>query len=496
MAIITEEQQPEPQLRHRNVKKEPTLPPDNPNPNPYPNSKPKSDSPKQDPTSPFTFWFYFTLSVSLITLSTITLYSFTSSSDPRSFFLSLSTPLRHHYSKGRVIKVQLAQTQKATEIFALESENRGQTEKLVILHGLGLSSFSFRKVIDILGSKGIHGVAFDLPGNGFSDKSMEVLEERGDGVFERFSDVYALIKEKGIFWAFDNMVETGELPYQEIISHYSKLKSVVKPIVLDSEEMGKVLGQVIETLGLAPVHLVLHDSSLTMVANWVLQNSNRVRSITILDTMSNPALPLWILKMPVLRELVLGSNLVYQRLIQLYCSKGFGGFDSEAHRVMLKGRDGRRAVLATGKKLNTSFSVAEWGNLDVIKGIPIQVIWSNTWSTEWSQEGQKVAEALPQAKFVWHSGGRWPQEDGADELGENIVKFVSSLPKSDRKNEEEPIPDHIQKLLDEAKAGEHHHGHGHGHGHSHGHGHDGHDHHHIHSPGYMDAYGLGHGWGT
>ncbi|WCJ43143.1 alpha/beta-Hydrolases superfamily protein [Euphorbia peplus] len=480
MAIITEEQQPDPpQLRRRNLKApEPTPPPEPPNP------KPK---PKPDPTTnPFTFWFYFTLSVSLITLSTISLYSLSPSSNPRSFFLSLSPPLRHHYSKGRVIKVHLPQSQKPTEVFSFETENRGGNEKLLILHGLGLSSFSFRKVIELLGSKGYHGVVFDLPGNGFSDKSMEVLEERGDGFFERVSDVYSLIKEKGIFWAFDNMVETGELPYQEIMKHYSKLKSVVKPIGLDSEDMGRVLGQVIESLGLAPVHLVLHDSSLGMVANWVLENSNRVRSITILDSVSKPALPLWILRVPVLRELVLGSNFVYQRLIQLYCSKGFGGFDSEAHRVMLSGRDGRRAVLATGNKLNTSFSVAEWGGLDAIKGMPMQVIWSNTWSTEWSAEGRKVAEALPQAKFVWHSGGRWPQEDSTEELVDNMVNFVSSLPKSDRIDEEEPIPEHIQKMLDKAKAGEHHHHHGH----------DGHEHHHMHAPGYMDAYGLGHGWGT
>lgn len=83
----------------------------------------------------------------------------------------------------------------------------------------------------------------------------------------------------------------------------------------------------------------------------------------------------------------------------------------------------------------------------------------------------------------------WVQEDTADELAENIVEFISSLPKSIRKAEEEPIPEHIQKLLDEAEDGDHHHHHGHG----------GHDHHHSHAEaaGYMDAYGLGgHGWGT
>lgn len=56
-----------------------------------------------------------------------------------------------------------------------------------------------------------------------------------------------------------------------------------------------------------------------------------------------------------------------------------------------------------------------------------------------------------------------------------------------RKVEEEPIPEHILKRLDEAKAND-----DHGHDRHHG-GHDD-----FHGAGFMDAYGLGqgheHGW--
>jgi hypothetical protein len=65
--------------------------------------------------------------------------------------------------------------------------------------------------------------------------------------------------------------------------------------------------------------------------------------------------------------------------------------------------------VATGKKLNSSFDIAEWGGLDGVKGIPMQVVWCSGWSKEWSEEGRKAADALPQAKFVTHTGGRWPQ---------------------------------------------------------------------------------------
>ena len=61
-----------------------------------------------------------------------------------------------------------------------------------------------------------------------------------------------------------------------------------------------------------------------------------------------------------------------------------------------------------------------------------------------------------------------------------------------RKVEEEPIPEHIQKMLDEAKNSDHHHHHHHHHSHG---GHEHHDDHaHVHGAGYMDAYGLGQGW--
>uniref|UniRef100_A0A803R5D8 Uncharacterized protein n=1 Tax=Cannabis sativa TaxID=3483 RepID=A0A803R5D8_CANSA len=139
--------------------------------------------------------------------------------------------------------------------------------------------------------------------------------------------------------------------------------------------------------------------------------------------------------------------------------------------------------------------MASWGGSDELKGVPLQVLWSDSWSEEWTNEGRRVADSLPQATFVTHPGGRWPQ-DAAYKVAQSIVQFVSSLPPTVRKIEEEPIPEHIQKLLDEAKNnGDHHHHHHHGHGeHDHHHGRHGHE------AGYIDAYGLGgqghgaHGW--
>ena len=87
------------------------------------------------------------------------------------------------------------------------------------------------------------------------------------------------------------------------------------------------------------------------------------------------------------------------------------------------------------------------------------------------------------------------QDDTSSELAEKINSLISSLPKTEKIVDDEPLPEHIQKKLDEAKAGGNHHHQGHG---SHNH-HDGHIHDDGAHAGYMDAYGLGdghgHGWG-
>ncbi|KAF8034353.1 hypothetical protein BT93_C0603 [Corymbia citriodora subsp. variegata] len=482
MAIITEEAED----RHQHQE---------PDPEPKPERKREASRP-QNPTTasqpshanPFVFWFYFTLAVSVVTLLFVSLSSL-SPQDSKSWFLSLPASLRQHYSKGRTIKVQIYPNSDPVEVFAIQN-GPSSGENVLIVHGLGASSYSFSRVVQSLGSKDIRAIAIDLPGNGFSDKSVTVEEERENGVLERFWDVYSEIKEKGVFFAFDQIVETGQMPYQDTEVPRVVSRTSVKALELGAEEVGKVLGQVIETMGLAPVHLVLHDSALAMSANWVLSNEGLVRSVTLIDTSAKPALPWWSFEVPVLRDAVLGVPFLHERLIRSYCVKGISSPEVNAHGILLKGRGGRRAIAEIGKRLNHSFSVAEWGSSERLISMPMQVLWSSGWSKEWSEEGHRIVKALPQAKFVEHSGGRWPQEDAAEELAEIISKHVSSLPKSVRKVEDEPLPEHVQKIFNEAQGEDHHHHHDHDHDHDHDHHHG-----HAHMGGYMDAYGMGHGWG-
>ncbi|OVA05474.1 hypothetical protein BVC80_441g249 [Macleaya cordata] len=482
MAIITEE--PEEEVKEPKPSKKTHKPTSSST------SNPGNTTSVESPTAnAFIFWAYFTLAVSLFTLLIVSLSSLTPQDD-KSWFLSLPTDLRLHYSKGRTIKVQTNPNTSPIEVFAIEEGSRS-AETVLLIHGLGCNSYSFRHVVKSLSLNGIHAVAIDLPGAGFSDKSSLEEDERWGGIW----DVYSDIKEKGLFWGFDHLIETGGIPYYEETEIRVSTSKSLKPLELKPDEMGRVIGQVIDSMGLAPVHLVLHDSAFGMCANWVSENLGLVSSLTLVDSTSKSmSLPLWVLEMPVVREIVLGFSAVYSGLLRSCCSRSMNVSIAEAHRVLLKGRDGRRAVVGAGKGLNYSFDLGEWAGLEGVKDVPIQVLWSRSWSEEWSEEGRWVADKLPQAKLIVHSGGRWPQEDAADEVTETITQFVSSLPKSVKKVEEEPVPEHIKKLFDEADGSDHHHHHHHHHDH---HVPGGHDHHMGHGqPGYMDAYGLGHGWGS
>ncbi|KAF9599960.1 hypothetical protein IFM89_001995 [Coptis chinensis] len=145
-------------------------------------------------------------------------------------------------------------------VFTIENGPRNG-ENVLLVHGLGCSSYSFRHVVKYLGSSGIHVVAIDLLGSGFLDKSsLEENERWGGGIWDVFSE----IKEKGLFWGFDQLVEQGRIPYEELETRVISSKSL-KPLKLGSEEMGRVIGQVIDSINLSPVHLVLHDSALGIV---------------------------------------------------------------------------------------------------------------------------------------------------------------------------------------------------------------------------------------
>jgi haloalkane dehalogenase len=106
---------------------------------------------------------------------------------------------------------------------------QGDGDPVVLMHGVPASSFLYRKVLPLLAERGLRGVAFDLPGLGLAERPQ---------VFD-------------YTW-------TG---------------------------LGRWTGAAIDALGIERCHLVLHDIGGPIGLEWALSNRERVKSLTVLDTL-------------------------------------------------------------------------------------------------------------------------------------------------------------------------------------------------------------------
>jgi pimeloyl-ACP methyl ester carboxylesterase len=110
---------------------------------------------------------------------------------------------------------------------------QGDGEPVVLMHGIPVSSFLYRKVLPLLAERGLRGVAFDLPGLGLAEK-------RAD---------------------FD-YTWTG---------------------------LGRWTGAAVDALGIERCHLVIHDIGGPIALEWALRNRERVQTLTVLDTLVDVA---------------------------------------------------------------------------------------------------------------------------------------------------------------------------------------------------------------
>jgi haloalkane dehalogenase len=109
----------------------------------------------------------------------------------------------------------------------------GDGEPVVLMHGIPVSSFLYRKVLPLLAERGLRGVAFDLPGLGLAEKPA------------------------GLDYSWSGL--------------------------------GRWTGEAVDGLGIDRCHLVLHDIGGPIGLEWALGNRDRVRSLTVLDTLIDVA---------------------------------------------------------------------------------------------------------------------------------------------------------------------------------------------------------------
>jgi haloalkane dehalogenase len=205
-----------------------------------------------------------------------------------------------------------------------------RSSPVVLLHGVPTSSFLYRKVLPGLADQGLRGIAFDYPGLGLADRPDE----------------------------FD-YTWSG---------------------------LARWTGDAIDALGVSRCHLVVHDIGGPIGCEWAVRNPDRVLSLTVLNTMLDPATfhrpwSMHPFSVPVLGRLWLWSlrPWLFERLFYM---QGIGNRASvsrhevRAYYELLRGPDGGRAFLRImrGFELTGEKRRLLWAGLGE-RSYPVRVVW-------------------------------------------------------------------------------------------------------------------------
>lgn len=206
----------------------------------------------------------------------------------------------------------------------------GDGESVVLLHGVPVSSFLYRRVLPELAGGGLRGVAFDFPGLGLAD--------RPEGFDYSWSGLAG--------WT----------------------------------------GEAIEALGIERCHLVVHDIGGPVGFEWAIRNPERVASLTALNTFVNVASfhrpwPMHPFSIRGVGELWLMSALPLpfrevHYLVGIKDRAAVPRSEVDAHLALLKRGDRGRAFL----KIMRGFELSEEKERFFFEGLadhpyPAQVVW-------------------------------------------------------------------------------------------------------------------------
>jgi len=206
----------------------------------------------------------------------------------------------------------------------------GEGDPIVLMHGVPVSSLLYRKVLTELAARGLHGIAFDLPGLGLAERPAE----------------------------FD----------------YSW------------SGLAAWTGAAIDELGIDRCHLVVHDIGGPIGFEWAIRNPQRVRSLTALNTLVDATTfhrpwPMHPFSIRGVGELWLRS-MMRLPFRKIYYLAGIGdrtavsAAEVDAHHSLLKRDDSGRAFL----RIMRGFELSEAKERFFFEGLaerpyPAQVVW-------------------------------------------------------------------------------------------------------------------------
>ncbi len=269
----------------------------------------------------------------------------------------------------------VAQHEKAGRYVSVRGHNifvrdEGQGQPIVLVHGVPSSSYLYRKMIPRLTDAGYRAISFDLVGMGLSDKPAN--------------------------------------------------------IDYDWHSLSQRMGDTLKTLGLPPVHLVVHDIGGPIGLEWAINHPQDVHSITITNTLMDPPVfkkpfPMWLYSVPILRHVafITQNELMFKPIMQKIGVYDASAVDSEmikSYLWLLRNKNGRQPFLDIMDGFDLSKTHADFlaqGAKNL--GVPIQMIWGEEDKAIPKTQANYIIEKLDINDVHWVQGRHFLQEDQAEQ---------------------------------------------------------------------------------
>ncbi len=258
---------------------------------------------------------------------------------------------------------------------------QGDGDPVVLIHGVPVSSFLYRRVVPELAARGLRGVAFDLPGLGLAQRPRE----------------------------FD----------------YSW------------SGLATWTGAAIDALGIERCHLVVHDVGGPVGFEWAIRNPGRVLSLTALNTLVAASTfhrpwPMHPFSIPVAGELWLHS-MVRPAFRQIFYMVGIAdrsavpAAEVDAHHALLKRGDGGRAFL----EIMRGFELSEQKERFFFDGLaghpyPAQVVWGEKDTMLNAGKRADVQRALGVERPTLLPAKHFLQEDQAAAIADAVASLAAA----------------------------------------------------------------------
>ena len=281
----------------------------------------------------------------------------------------------------------VAQHHKAGRFIAVRQQkifvrDEGEGLPIVLVHGVPTSSFLYRKMIPLLSRQGYRAVAFDFPGMGLSEKPRRI--------------------------------DYG----------WHALATWMRDIVAN--------------LALPPVHLVVHDIGGPIALEWALSQPDKVRSITIMNTMIDlpvfkKPFPMWLFSIPFLRQVIFMTQNVpmfmpIMKRVGVYDASMVDRAMMQSYLWLLRHGEGRRPFLniMAGFDLSPQHATHLTQGIKNL-GVPLQVVWGAEDRAIPKTQAEYIIRQWPIQAVHWVVARHFPQEDQAPRCAQLIANFCRKL---------------------------------------------------------------------